>query len=923
MRPRSTPLLSLLVFLLFLRPLSAQEHRVVVAPNVHFLKTVAEAPPHWVQPGLVDAWGFSGTLRFARELSAEEIGEVEHMGTTFNRRSHDGPAWDVDHVGTIYPARIGFEALDSLSQYHLLVQVESEYVLKPISPLNITVPQTGAPEFSDSLEMESEVRPGEGIKIADIDSGIDVFHPAFFHADGGYYAWIDVDGNGELTLGTDAVDLDGNGSASTDETLKFHDVAMVNMYDFNGLVVGDLEEVLKPDGIYQYDIDWLYADSNGSGERDFGPEGGYDDSAPAMGEPVFLIDDVDGSGTLDVNEKLVRLGSSKIKKALVLEEEYVYGENLSQLTSDVFPVSHSGVPTSMHGTGVAGILAANTPGLNRFVGLTPYADLYMIDSSKDSSGIGGIDGTVPKLVWAKQQKVDIVLFEFSSWGQTFMDGSSNLELAIDQLFQKNGIMQVVPAGNLADSGKHMQTELATGTAQFTVNIPENVEGYDFYAYETPVLILSLYWPGDASDIELEVAVPEGGGYVKIPDYQPQPKALGFGMSVVSYSSMSVVGFTHRLVYVLDDAQEAVIQGDWKWKVTNNSGGKLPFHAYINDTASGWDRTIQFDKWESSATTICHPSTANHALSVAAYGGEFGTAEELGRVRDYSSRGPRMDGFQVIDVAAPDDPYTPLARMKTGLMMGLLDVRAGYTVFGGTSGAGPHVAAGVALIKQMGPELTASELFDLITKGATVEAFMGSVPNKEYGHGKLNIYKSYFGYVPPGNLPPSADLEMSWRNGLYATLDASASTDPEAGPLMSRWDFDYDGTWDSQWMEGLTLEFGYPGPGTHTAKVAVRDAPGAIDHAIVSFEVLDDYDPNKKPPVTVVDDVIEGVDAAVAPDGDGGSSPMIVEDDVGGGGKKGGGGGCSTGGPAGGVRFFCLVVLLLAVGLSVRTRRRSV
>ena len=59
---------------------------------------------------------------------------------------------------------------------------------------------------------------GKGVLIADIDTLVDPFHPTFFKGDGGYYDWIDVDGDGVLTPGTDAIDLDADGKAGAMET---------------------------------------------------------------------------------------------------------------------------------------------------------------------------------------------------------------------------------------------------------------------------------------------------------------------------------------------------------------------------------------------------------------------------------------------------------------------------------------------------------------------------------------------------------------------------------------------------------------------------------------------------------------------------------------------------------------------------------
>ena len=887
--------------------------RVVVAPSVQFLKTIADNPPEWLRPGIVDGEGFVGSLRFTQELQADDIALFTELGVRFRRASSDRAPWDVDHLGTIYPARISWAGLDHLVMQPKLMQLESEDILPPVQPLNVTVAQTGAPEFVDAMTKATGLRPGEGIKIADIDSGMDVFHPSFFRADGGLYDWLDVDGDGQLTFGTDACDLNRNGLPDNDEILAWHDVTLINMYDWAGNNLQELKEQLQPNGEFELGVDWIYLDTNGDGQRNFGPEGGFDDSAPGFGEPVLVLDDVNGNGQIDAPERFALLGSSKIVKAFAMGKEFIAGENLTELTSDVFPSESDGTPVSMHGTGVAGILVANTPGMNKYVGIAPYADLYMIDSSKDGQQGGGIDGTIPKLVWAKEQKVDIVLFEFSSWGLTFMDGTSNLEKAIDQLYTKDSIMQVVPAGNLAASGKHMQTELPPGKSDLGVVLPENFEGYEFYPFETPVVIFSLYYKGETTDLDLEVKVPEVGAFVPIATNVYQPLNLGGNMQLVSYSEKSFAGITHRMVYVLDGAQKAVTTGKWEWRLNNKTGDKLPVHGYLNDYVSSWGRSVEFDKWESTATTICHPSTSDSAISVAAYGGEFGTAEELGKVRDYSSRGPRMDGFQAIDVAAPDDPYTPLARMKTGMMMGKLDIQAGYTVFGGTSGAGPHVAGAMALLMQMEPELSLPKLFERLVKFSAQEPFMGPLPNANYGYGKLNVFKSQFSLLPPGNLPPTVALKLYFRNGLYATLDATASSDPEAGPLQFRWDFDYDGVWETEWMDDGRVEYGYSEFGDYVVKVAVRDEPGAITEALVAIKVLDDYEPGKKPSdpepdITTQADVIDSPDS---------HSPFMVEPtDTD---KGGGSGGCTA---AGGSPLTAMILAFL-FGVLLAWRRRTV
>ena len=105
---------------------------------------------------------------------------------------------------------------------------------------------------------------GKGVVVGDVDSGIDVFQPFFFFADGGEFNWIDVDKDGKFTPGLDAVDLNGDGIANIDEVLRYIEM---NNNTYN---------VLKTDkNIFNPDMDFLYNDKNGNKKRDFGRKMDY------------------------------------------------------------------------------------------------------------------------------------------------------------------------------------------------------------------------------------------------------------------------------------------------------------------------------------------------------------------------------------------------------------------------------------------------------------------------------------------------------------------------------------------------------------------------------------------------------------------------------------------------------------------------
>ena len=62
----------------------------------------------------------------------------------------------------------------------------------------------------------------------------------------------------------------------------------------------------------------------------------------------------------------------------------------------------------------------------------------------------------------------------------------------------------------------------------------------------------------------------------------------------------------------------------------------------------------------------------------------------------------------------------------------------YIRFGGTSAAGPMVVGTLALMLQVNPALTTEQARQILRETATADDFTGSVPNLDWGYGKLDI-----------------------------------------------------------------------------------------------------------------------------------------------------------------------------------------
>jgi subtilisin family serine protease len=475
------------------------------------------------------------------------------------------------------------------------------------------------------------------------------------------------------------------------------------------------------DGQFRAESDWLYNDANANSRRDYGRADGFGEANPTYGERLFIADDPNGNGLLDIGESLFALGSGKVLRVLgPAGMEYVRGINLMDCPLDTEDAGH--------GTQVCSVVAGGRAGMRRYTGAAPDASLLVADRYNNDYAV-----YVP---WAESNGAQVMLYEFGSWVQEFLDGSSNLEQMLDAESAK-GIVQVVPAGNLAGSGKHAQVILpARESRSIRFSVPSGGAIEEAW--------LTVLWRAAEAAVTVALRTPTGATTPLAGDsswLQLEGQRI---WSAMDRSSRGTV----RLDVFIQRAAIGLTQGEWALDLSNQTPGWLSVHGYAYDPGSEWAGGVRFLDHVDSLYTVASPATADSAIAVASYSVRGRAADPPGALSFFSGQGPRLDGAAILDVAAPGHYDIACARSKAapGGVFGQ------YGWFGGTSAAAAHVAGAAALLVQSNLRLHPDQITQMLHQGALQDSQTGIVPNDRWGWGKLDVLRALAWMPTPSPTP---------------------------------------------------------------------------------------------------------------------------------------------------------------------------
>jgi len=430
-----------------------------------------------------------------------------------------------------------------------------------------------------------------------------------------------------------------------------------------------------------------------------------------------------------------------------------------------------------HGTHVLGTAAGdgsatgNGQPAGQFAGVAPGADLIVVKTTAARTDV--VDGVNYIFSRAAQlgRPAVVNLSLGSQWGPH--DGTLPEEMELDSLVGPGRIV-VAAVGNAGDNGNaapapatddlHAAATLATGQQRaFTLTVPPYVPA------PGPIndLIVLQLWYARGDSMTVEVVRPDGSSVVAAPGVAVTADSTDGWVHVENGPGTTVALTDDNLGFVaIGDfggaAAHPPAPGTWTIRVTSQASfSGRPVHLWVAGAALGTGGTgqgVSFTSGASNRYLVASPASAGRVLAVGAYvtrlrwkdvNGEpeqYSNREQLGDLAWFSGPGPRRDGVQKPDLAAPGQGVASALSGAASVPAGRVMQDGRHWILEGTSMAAPFVTGAVALLLERDARLTPEAARALLVGAARLDSLSfhpydgrpNGAPNASWGYGKLSV-----------------------------------------------------------------------------------------------------------------------------------------------------------------------------------------
>lgn len=419
-----------------------------------------------------------------------------------------------------------------------------------------------------------------------------------------------------------------------------------------------------------------------------------------------------------------------------------------------------------HGTHVAGTAAGDGSATGRgmpayrFAGGAPAADLIIV---KGGDGEFTADRLVDGVAYIFERAATlgrpaVVNISLSTQAGPH-DGTTLVERALDAL---SGPGRIIVSGS-GNAGDHRNTVPTVVNGPFHAQGRAGGPGHGLRvpAYQpapgplNDAALLELWYDG-ADSVTITVRSPRGDVVSAATGDTAFVATPGGAIIIVNaLDGPSPLNGDHgALIAILDaDAGMPPDTGRWAIGVSGDAvtaGGD--YHLWLVGSTFASDRGAGLEGGTTNRYLVGVPASADRVLAAGAHvtrhgwmGVEeeqlFPIREQVGDIAYFSSPGPRRDGVPKPDLTAPGKIVMSSLSTDATLwddLPWLIEADSVHAGLLGTSVSSPLVAAAVAILLQIEPQLTPEEARVLLRSSAATDRFVpGTLPHPVWGAGKLD------------------------------------------------------------------------------------------------------------------------------------------------------------------------------------------
>jgi subtilisin family serine protease len=466
---------------------------------------------------------------------------------------------------------------------------------------------------------------------------------------------------------------------------------------------------------------------------------------------------------------------------------FSYGREYSQ--ADI----NAGLPakdTDGHGTHVMGIAAGdgsatgNGQPANRFIGMAPNADIIMVATDYSTTHV--VDGVNYIFQRAAALGKSAVVNLSLGTGYGAHDGTEVFDTSLNALTGAGKIV-VAAAGNAGGQSLHAKQLVPVGGGNQTVtfSIPtytaNSGAGNDF-------VVIDAYYAGDANML-VSVTSPRGTsnlGPVTKGNYAQSLTGTDGGIYIENGYTASPSGDANIYIQIWDYLSARYPRvGTWTITLTPVSGTSPQLDLWLAQFQLG-SAYVQplFTSDVDEHDLVQSPASAAQVIAVGAYttknlwpsinGGTyyFTDSTHVGALTAWSSPGPLRNGAQKPDITASGTAVVSALSSAASAPQELINPDGVHWTNAGTSMSCAHVTGGVALVLADSPSLTPAQVKAKLFADALVDSWTGSVPNYQWGYGKLRMLRA--DTISPVVDVTSPDGGEAWDDGTTQQITWTAT-----------------------------------------------------------------------------------------------------------------------------------------------------